>query len=313
MAAMKVSLIVTVKDAESTIGAFLDSVASQSRKPDEVIVADLGSADRTRALVESHPLGARLETVQGNNAEGLNRAISLASGEVMAVSAADCVLDHDWLEMISGLQGADIVAGACSPMIESLFDACQYSVRVFSRPGSKGGGVELSNRSLAFRKVVWEELGGFPEWLDASEDSWFHDMMRQSRFIIRQEPRAVANWRMKPGLKNIYLDFHASTQGDGRALQRTKSHMARLIGYAAGVEMLLMSFWRAGWLLALALGFGAYLWQPVRVFRRLGAYPLTARAVAEMARILVVSDAGKILGYLAGLKNAHEAPPVKPR
>ena len=46
---MKVSLIATVKDAAAHVGAFLDSVAAQTRPPDEIVIvmaiADGGRLD----------------------------------------------------------------------------------------------------------------------------------------------------------------------------------------------------------------------------------------------------------------------------
>jgi len=305
---MKISLIVTVKNEEASITAFLDSVASQTRKPDEVVIVDGGSTDSTVALIKAHPLSVVLERMEGNIAAGRNRAASLATGEILAVTDAGCVLDHDWLEAITDLQGADIVVGTYSPIIGTLFDACQYSVHNLFRRKDDLESYAISSRSLAFRKEVWEELGGYPEWLDYSEDTWFHDNMRASRFTMRMEPRAVVNWRMRPDVKSVFRQFYHYMQGDGRALQHTRRHLIRLVAYAAGLEMLLMSLWRPGWLIPLVLGFGAYLWQPLRNFKRLGAYPLTAKAVAMLAGLLLVADTGKICGYVSGLKNAHELP-----
>lgn len=310
---MKVSLILTVKNEEATIGAFLDSVAAQTRQPDEIVIVDGGSTDRTRELVSSHPLEARLEVFEGNIASGRNKAIELATGELIAVTDAGCVLDHDWLERVTDLQGADVVVGGYAPVIASLFDACQYSIHNIFRPKDKLEGYAISSRSLAFLKVVWEELGGYPEWLEHSEDTWFHNMIRQSRFTMRLEPRAVVHWRMRPDAKAVFRQFYRYMQGDGRALQHTKRHLIRLGAYAAGLEMLLMGMWRPGWFIPLILGFGLYVYQPVRNFRALNAYPLTAKAVAMIAGLLLVADAGKIAGYLSGLKNAHELPPSKPR
>ena len=45
--AMKVTLISTVKDCADAAGAFLASLATQTRAPDEVVIVDGGSSDGT--------------------------------------------------------------------------------------------------------------------------------------------------------------------------------------------------------------------------------------------------------------------------
>ncbi|MFP5222101.1 MAG: glycosyltransferase [Acidobacteriota bacterium] len=302
---MRVSLIVTVKNEAATMGAFLDSVAAQTRLPDEVVIVDGGSTDETVSIARMHPLRAVVDSFPSNIAGGRNRAISLATGELIAVTDAGCVLDPQWLERITDLRGADVVVGGYAPIVQSLFDACQYSLHNLFRSSDSLGSFAISSRSIAFRKTVWQELGGYPEWLDFSEDTWFHDRIRGSRFTMRMEPGAVARWRMRPGLKAIYRQFFLYMEGDGKARQHTRRHMVRLAAYGAGVLMLLMSLARPLWLLPLALGAGVYLWQPVRNFRRLGAYPLSAKALGIMGVMLVVVDFGKIFGYLSGLRSSQ--------
>lgn len=306
---MKISLILAVKNDEATIGALLDSVAAQTRQPDEIVIVDGGSSDRTRSLIESHPLQVRLETLAGNASACRNRAVELAQGELIAVTEPGCTLDPAWLEAITALNGADVVAGVSTPVVASLFDACQACVT----GASQSGDLEFSSRSLAFLKVVWQELGGYPEWLEHCGDAWFKDMILQSRFSMRQEPGAVARHRQDPDAKSVFKRFYRSTQSDGRTLKRTKSHLIRLGAYAAGLEMLLMGLWRPGWFLPVILGFAAYLYRPVNAFRAMGSYPLTAKAVGMMAGLALAADAGRIAGYLSGLKNAHELPPGAPK
>lgn len=310
---MRVSLIVTVKNEAATIGAFLDSVAAQTRCPDEVVIVDGGSTDGTLSIVRAHPLHAVVDRFPSNIAAGRNRAISLATGELIAVTDAGCVLDPQWLERITDLKGADVVVGGYAPIVQSLFDACQYSLHNLFRSSDNLDRYAISSRSIAFRKVVWQELGGYPEWLDFSEDTWFHDRMRSSRFVMRMEPEAVVYWRLRPDLRSMCRQFFLYMEGDGKARQHSRRHTLRLTAYGAGILMLLMSFARPLWLVPLAVGAGVYLWQPVRNFRKLGTYPLSAKALLLMAVMLVVVDFGKIFGYLSGLRSSQASPEDKAR
>ncbi|HRI55746.1 MAG TPA: glycosyltransferase, partial [Anaerolineae bacterium] len=51
---MRVSVICTVLNEAEAVGRLLDSLAAQSRPPDEVIIVDGGSSDGTPAVVMSH-------------------------------------------------------------------------------------------------------------------------------------------------------------------------------------------------------------------------------------------------------------------
>jgi len=47
MQKLRTTLICTVLNEEKTIGKFLDSIASQSKFPNEIIIVDGGSEDKT--------------------------------------------------------------------------------------------------------------------------------------------------------------------------------------------------------------------------------------------------------------------------
>ena len=58
-AKLRVSLVVPIRDEEGTIRNLICSILSQKLTPDEVILVDAGSQDRTvslaRELTENHP------------------------------------------------------------------------------------------------------------------------------------------------------------------------------------------------------------------------------------------------------------------
>ena len=87
---MKVSLIATVLNAEDHIGAFLASVAAQTRAPDEVVIVDGGSTDGTAAALRAAAGITMLEDPGANISRGRNVAIAHAAHEVIAVADADC-------------------------------------------------------------------------------------------------------------------------------------------------------------------------------------------------------------------------------
>src|SRR5512135_1011391 len=99
---MKVSLIVTVKNESSSLPALLDSIAAQTRQPDEVVICDGGSTDSTLAVLRSEKrLPIRIIEKPGSNiSQGRNAAIEAATGDVIASTDAGVRLDPKWLEKL---------------------------------------------------------------------------------------------------------------------------------------------------------------------------------------------------------------------
>src|SRR5688500_5065742 len=99
-----ISLIATVLNEGNSIRALLDSRASQTRRPDEIVLVDGGSMDNTPDIIRSYAdqLPIKLLIEPGCNiSEGRNAAIRAASGEVIAATDAGVRLENDWLEKLT--------------------------------------------------------------------------------------------------------------------------------------------------------------------------------------------------------------------
>src|SRR3972149_5764428 len=99
---MKVSLISTVLNDARSLPTLLDSIAAQTRQPDEVVICDGGSTDGTLALLRNEkrfPLRV-IERPRANISQGRNAASEAAAGEVIASADAGVRLDPQWLEKL---------------------------------------------------------------------------------------------------------------------------------------------------------------------------------------------------------------------
>lgn len=130
---MKISVAMATYNGARFIGAQLESLAQQTRLPEELVVTDDASSDGTAELVErfaaSAPFRVRLErnpTNLGFNAN-FNRAVSLASGDLVFISDQDDIwypdkiaAAADFLERRPGLAAAindeDLADGAARPL-----------------------------------------------------------------------------------------------------------------------------------------------------------------------------------------------------
>lgn len=95
---MKISIVIPVYNEEDYIAVCLDAIASQTRAPDEVIVVDNNSTDKTVAIAKSYSFVRIVnEPIQGvfhSRTKGFN----LAKHEIIGRIDADTILAEDWVE-----------------------------------------------------------------------------------------------------------------------------------------------------------------------------------------------------------------------
>jgi hypothetical protein len=163
-----------------------------------------------------------------------------------------------------------------------------------------------SSRSVAFRKPVWEAVGGYPEWLDFSEDVVFDLKVRERFGAFRFAPEAVVHFRPRGSLPALAKQYYRYARGDGKANLFPRQHAVRYFAYLVAAPLLIYAALTVnGWLWLLALLAGlAYLRTPLRrLWPRLAALPLIERLYAFMLipAIRIVGDVAKMLGYPAGV------------
>lgn len=113
---INLSIIVPVYNEEGYIGACLDSIAAQSQAPEEVIVVDNNSSDRTLSIVKKYPFVTLLHEEQQGQGYAQVKGFDLASGDVIGRIDADSILPHDWAEnMRAAFQDKKIVAVTGAP------------------------------------------------------------------------------------------------------------------------------------------------------------------------------------------------------
>jgi glycosyltransferase involved in cell wall biosynthesis len=97
-----VSIIVPVRDGESSIAATLESAAGQTYGNTEIVVVDDGSRDGTRAIVEAwvarDPRVRLIAQANRGVAAARNRAVEAARGELIAPLDADDLWDPTKIE-----------------------------------------------------------------------------------------------------------------------------------------------------------------------------------------------------------------------
>ncbi len=309
---MKVSLIVTVKNEADSLGALLDSIAAQSRPPDEVVVCDGGSADATLDMLRAEtrfPLRI-VERPGANISQGRNAAIDAATGEIIASTDAGVTLDPNWLQSLAFAFERNpetaVVSGFFLPAPRTTFEIAMGATVLPERRDIQPETFLPSSRSIAFRKEAWREVGGYPEWLDYCEDLIFDFALRKKYRAFAFAPEAIAYFRPRGSLRAFFRQYYRYARGDGKANLWLKRHLIRYATYlVAAPGILLLAARVSPWFLLLyAAGGAAYTRAPYRrLWPKLRGMPLADRlqALALVPVIRVVGDAAKMIGYPTGI------------
>ncbi|MFN0316546.1 MAG: glycosyltransferase [Burkholderiales bacterium] len=235
----RISLIATVRNERATISSFVDSLLSQNRAPDEIVIVDGASTDGTLECLEDYARKGRIRVISRacNIAQGRNIGIRAATGELIAVTDAGCRVDPDWLRYIelcfeSG-QSPDVVAGNFRFDMTTSFERA-VALATFSptRETSDTAIYFPSSRSVAFRKMAWEAARGYPEWLYAAEDTLFNVRLRQLGFRFAFARDAVVHWRPRENWSALAKQRFNFARGNSRVGLFTAGYLINLRNHA---------------------------------------------------------------------------------
>lgn len=310
---MKVSVIMTVLNEGAAMRAVLDSLAAQTRPADEIVVCDGGSRDATLSVLQEYAarLPLRIIEVPGANiSQGRNAAIRAASGEIIAVTDAGVRCKPDWLEKLTAPFAISNPPSAIAGFFESdPRNTFEIALGATTLPEAREINPQTylpSSRSVAFRKDVWERVGGYPEWLDFCEDVVFDLNVRRVFGPFAFQPAALVHFRPRPSLRAFAKQYYLYARGDGKANLFPRQHTVRYFAYLAAAPLLayaalMVSAWL--WLLGILAGL-AYVRLPLR--RAWGkmqtlSWPERLNVLALIPLIRITGDVAKMLGYPVGV------------
>jgi glycosyltransferase involved in cell wall biosynthesis len=318
---VKLTLISTVLNEARSLPTLLDSIAAQTRQPDEVVICDGGSTDGTLELLRNEkrfPLRV-IERPGASISQGRNAAIEAAAGEVIASVDAGVRLDPQWLEKLieplattpsqasPASQGRSTVsAGFFLPDAHTPFEVAMGATVLPQLDEIQPETFLPSSRSVAFTKAAWQSVGGYPEWLDFCEDLVFDFALLEKYRPFAFAPEAIAYFRPRSSLRAFFKQYYLYARGDGKANLWLKRHLIRYATYFVAIPGIaimgkVLHPWL--WLLYLA-GAAAYLKRP---YQRLGTLlrqqqPVSRlKAIGWVPIVRVAGDIAKMIGYPVGV------------
>ena len=313
-----VSIVIPCLNEERYITNLLDSLSAQDYGPDgiEVVVADGGSTDRTRALVDDYPSRfqrlALVDNPKRITVGGLNAGMDATTGDCWIIIGAHSVVREDFVRAsVDALQrtGAACVGGpietvgegamgrAIAAAMSSPFGVGDAKFRYAEREG------EVDTVPFGcYHRLVWDVVGRFDESVDgADEDSYNARLIEAGgRIVLVPEIRSTYYPRRTfKALAKQYWEYGAAKGtllSRGRPLQPRHFVPAGMVVGGPALALFGLVFWPArAALVALALAYpGVGLLTGRKAAEKAGANPLAAFAAAATMHATYGS------GFIAG-------------
>jgi len=209
---MRISVIVPTLNEERNIGTTIETL--KPLRPDEVIVTDGGSADRTREICQS--LGVNTLSAPRGRGRQMNEAARQTTGDILLFLHADTRLPLTALDDIrAALRDPHCVGGR----FDIKLDTDLWMLRVIGKMislRSRLTKVATGDQAIFVRRDIFEQIGGYPD-IPLMEDVALSRALKRAGKVACLRSRVITSarrWEMEGvwhtivkmwTLKSLYL------------------------------------------------------------------------------------------------------------
>lgn len=223
-----VSLIVTVLNEANTVKDLLDSIAQMKVIPEETIVVDGGSFDKSFEILEKYAntvqgklIGLKVFQKKGNRSVGRNFAIEHAKYEWIAITDAGCRVDKNWLGELTKKVSSKtkLVSGYYQGVAITNFQEAVIPYVLVMPDRVDSLNFKPATRSMMLKKSLWEDTGKFDEKLSHNEDFEFaHKLFAQTKQMERAfAANAIVYWYPSSNIESFIKMIFRFALGDMEA------------------------------------------------------------------------------------------------
>ncbi len=227
-----ISIVIPVRNGAEIIGEQLVALAAQEHAGEwEVVVADNGSTDSTRAVVEG--LRSRLPALQivdasqrRGPAHARNTGAAAARGEIVAFVDADDRVEPGWLAAMDRAMADDSVGAAGGALIREIAgNPVGSENRALGDDLGQWSGFlpYAGSGNLAVRRSLFEELHGFDEDYLADEDVDFSWRLQLAGHRLVFAPGAVLTYRERSDIRGLFRQYYRYAHEHPRLYRRFRS------------------------------------------------------------------------------------------
>jgi succinoglycan biosynthesis protein ExoA len=231
-----VAVVVPCRNEARHLEALLDALSVQTRRPDDVVVVDDGSTDGSAdvARLWAEQRGEPVRVVRGPStgpAGAVNAGIVATTADIIVRLDGHSIPDGAYLaSCLNALTGSaaltqddavpvGVVGGVWTVAPGAGTGTARAIAAVVSHPLGSGGaqyrhpdtvggprGVETVPFG-AFRRAVWEQLGGFDELLAVNEDFDFNYRARRAGYAVILDPSIRATYVARPTVVTLARQY----------------------------------------------------------------------------------------------------------
>lgn len=213
----RLSVIIPALNEAATLPGLLDALNSQTRPPDEIVVADAGSRDSTPDLARAR--GARV-VPGGRPGPGRNAGAGAATGELLLFLDADVLPRPNFVAgLLREFADAGYAVATCliDPLSDSLSDRILAEATNLYLQMVQHFSPHAPGFCIVARREVHRAIGGFDETVKLAED---HDYVQRAaehgEFGVITGVRIPVSMRRlekegltKLALKYLWCEMHA--------------------------------------------------------------------------------------------------------
>lgn len=257
--AMTISVAMCTYNGARYLREQLDSIAAQTRQPDELVVCDDGSTDETRQIVESFaaaaPFPVRLHVNERSlgSTKNFGRAIGLCAGEVIALTDQDDVwlpgkLSRMEAEFLNApgvglvFSDAEVIDENSRPLGYRLWGKIGIRQSHLKRLRSDKAvdellpGSTVTGATMAFRSGLKELVLPIPDDLPLIHDGWIAVLTAAVAGVsFIDEP--LVRYRRHPRQQIGALERKGGAEGGGLDFEAVRAGLRRLNPYEDALKI----------------------------------------------------------------------------
>ncbi len=300
----KISVIIPVKNEELTIARLLEALLAQTRIPDDIIITDGGSADKTVSIIKEYAhKNSSIKLIclpEAFPGKGRNSSIARSGSDIIASIDAGCEPVKNWLEELIKPFEADpevkVVYGRYKPAVKTLLEKCFVLA-------TEPSGYDFSVASMAHKKEVWEKVGGYPEDLRSGEDTVFKSKIRDigSKAVINCN--ALMYWQPRSNIPDFFMQFYNHANSSGRLGLRTAFYARKIIFISIFMLFTIIGIFAYPVFLFFAAAL-YMIWMSftmIKHYDRLSDIKITPMVYLTLPAVFFTRDMAQVCGYVTGL------------
>jgi glycosyltransferase involved in cell wall biosynthesis len=277
---LTLSIVIPVYNEENYLPACLEAIAAQSVRPDEVIIVDNNSTDRTAEIAAGFPFVRLIKEPNQHQSFAQKTGFNAARTDIIGRIDADTILPADWvklvLEYFAGHDSVIAVTGSTLPYDVSIGRIGTKGFEFYINLASRlAGSRMLWGANCAVRRGAWRKV---KDQVMTRGDIW-EDYDLSFCLAPHGELRFVRGLEIGSSFRAVHQSLIRQTRYQFRAVRTFYHH----VGFARTIRMMVV--WCTMYFLFIPMMLDRYILSPLFRLVRSGeaeaAKPEVVRFEAE--------------------------------